>query len=162
MTTLYQHSEQSAHVTEHSPGPSVSRSVGQSVHKVYWAKRLIGSRCHLGWVGWGCIRWGCLSSKGRGSFCGEFGVSHCNQWGLCCLFVRKCVNRSSCCLVWWVGSPRHSCIRWGPRASRGRGGFSVVCPRWPIGFNGVFCNRNLFDSCEKLIIFPYGQYIVGI
>ena len=29
--SLYYHSEQSTHVTEHSPGPSVCRSVGQSV-----------------------------------------------------------------------------------------------------------------------------------
>jgi len=26
-----------------------------------------------------------------GSFKGEFGASHCNQWGLCCVVVRKCV-----------------------------------------------------------------------
>ena len=25
--------------------------------------------------------------------------------------------------------------------------FGVVCPHWPNGFNGVFCNRNVFDSC---------------
>jgi len=25
----------------------------------------------------------------RGSFGGEFGVSHCNQWGLCCIVVRE-------------------------------------------------------------------------
>jgi len=23
--------------------------------------------------------------RGRGSFGGEYGVSHCNQWGLCCV-----------------------------------------------------------------------------
>jgi len=39
-------------------------------------------------------------------FGGEFGASHCNQWGLCCVVVWKCVNRSSCRLVWWVGSPK--------------------------------------------------------
>ena len=31
----------------------------------------------------GCIRWDGWSSKGRGSFGGEFGSSYCNQWGLC-------------------------------------------------------------------------------
>ena len=44
----------------------------------------------------GCIRWWWLSSKGRGSFGGELEVSHCNQWGCCCVVVQKCVNRSSC------------------------------------------------------------------
>ena len=37
----------------------------------------------LGWLRYGHIRWGWWSSKGRGSFGGEFGASHCNQWGLC-------------------------------------------------------------------------------
>jgi len=37
----------------------------------------------------------------RGSFGGEFGaVSRCNQWGFCCIVVRKCVQRSSCPLEW--------------------------------------------------------------
>jgi len=39
--------------------------------------------------------------RGRGSFMGEFGASsHCNQWGLCCVVVRKCANLSSCRLGW--------------------------------------------------------------
>jgi len=37
----------------------------------------------------------------------------------------------------------------GPRAPRGRVYFGVVCSHWSIGFNGVFCNRNVFDSCVK-------------
>jgi len=45
----------------------------------------------------------------------------------------------------------------GRRASRRRVDFGVVCPHWPIGFNGIFCNRNVFDVDEKLIISPYGQ-----
>jgi len=44
---------------------------------------------------------------------------------------------------------RHSCIRWGPRASSGRVDFVVICPHWPNGINGIFCNRNVFDSCIK-------------
>jgi len=32
----------------------------------------------------------------RGSFEGNCGESHCNQWGLCSIVVRKCVNRSRC------------------------------------------------------------------
>ena len=31
----------------------------------------------------GCTRFWWWSSKGKGSFGGEFGASHCNQWGLC-------------------------------------------------------------------------------
>ena len=38
--------------------------------------------------------------RGRGSFGGEFGTSHFKQQGLCCIVMRKCVNRSSCCLRW--------------------------------------------------------------
>ena len=27
--------------------------------------------------------------RGMGSFEGEFGASHCNQWGFCCIVVRE-------------------------------------------------------------------------
>jgi len=54
--------------------------------------------------------------------------------------------------VVWGGEwrwPRHSCIRWGPHASRERGCFGDffgICI--PIGLNG--CNDvNVFDSCGK-------------
>jgi len=40
--------------------------------------------------------------RGRGSFGGEFGPSLCNQWGICCIVVRKWVNWLSCRLEWWV------------------------------------------------------------
>jgi len=36
-------------------------------------------------------------------FGGEFGASHCNRWGPCCIVVRKCMNRSGCRLVSAVG-----------------------------------------------------------
>jgi len=39
---------------------------------------------------------GLWSSKGKGQFWGKFGASHCNQWGLCCIVVWKCMQRSSC------------------------------------------------------------------
>jgi len=45
--------------------------------------------------------------------------------------------------------PRQSCIRWSLRASRGRDGFWGRLPHWPNGFNGVFCNKNVFSSCVK-------------
>ena len=34
--------------------------------------------------------------RGRGSFGDEFGVSHCNQLGICCIVVQKCMQQSSC------------------------------------------------------------------
>ena len=36
--------------------------------------------------------------RGRGSFWGEFGASHCNQWGLCCIVMRE--RRSLPKLLW--------------------------------------------------------------
>jgi len=35
----------------------------------------------------------------------------------------------------------------GPVASRGSGG--LVCPHLPNGFNGLFLNKNVFDTCMK-------------
>jgi len=35
----------------------------------------------------------------------------------------------------------------GPRSPRRRGGFDFEV--FPIGLNGVFFNRNVFDSCVK-------------
>jgi len=31
------------------------------------------------------LDWGGDRGRGMGSFAGEFGTSHCNQWGLCCI-----------------------------------------------------------------------------
>jgi len=41
--------------------------------------------------GMGVLDGGGDRRRRRGSFGGEFGVSHCNQWGLCCVVVRNCV-----------------------------------------------------------------------
>jgi len=38
--------------------------------------------------------------RGRGSFGGTCLASNCNQRGLCCVVVQKCVNRPSCSLGW--------------------------------------------------------------
>ena len=46
--------------------------------------------------------WG--SVHGKKQFLGEFGAPHCNQWKLCSVPVRKCVNGLSCGLEWCVGS----------------------------------------------------------
>ena len=37
----------------------------------------------------------------------------------------------------------------GPRGSRRRGRFGVLCLCWPSGFNGLIFNRDVFDSCVK-------------
>ena len=63
---------------------------------------------------------------------GEFGVSHCNQWGLHCILVWKCVNRSSCRLEWLVGSAQALMYYMGPRGLRGITDFGVVCPIDPM------------------------------
>ena len=39
-------------------------------------------------------------STGGGNFWGECGAPHCNQWGVCGVAVRKCVNLRSCGLEW--------------------------------------------------------------
>jgi len=36
---------------------------------------------------------------GRSSCGGEIGAFHCNQWGLCCIVVWKCMNQLSCHIV---------------------------------------------------------------
>jgi len=47
------------------------------------------------------------------------------------------------------GVPGIHVLDGGPPASMGKGGFWGRLPYWPNGFNGVFCNRNVFDSCMK-------------
>jgi len=84
----------SAYVTELSLSPSVGLSVGLS-GKSTVAKRLSGSGCR--WDGeWGRSMDGCRRGgdrrMGRGWFEGESGASHCNQWGLRCIVVWKCMN----------------------------------------------------------------------
>jgi len=60
---------------------SISLSVRLS-GKCTGTKRLIGSRCHLGWSndGWVYYRWRWWSLKGKWQFWGEFGASHCNHF----------------------------------------------------------------------------------
>jgi len=61
-----------------------------SVRKVYCGKTADWIRMPFGMVTgewdrsrYGCIKWGGDCRRGRCSFGGEFGASHCNQWGLC-------------------------------------------------------------------------------
>jgi len=87
---------------------------------------------------------------------GEFEASHCNQWGLCCVVVCKCVHYSDRAVIWrgeW-GGPRHSCVRWKSTCVKGKGLFLAsflaffgicVC----IVSIGDMMLRNAFDSCAK-------------
>ena len=43
-------------------------------------------------------------STGRGTFAGEFGARHCNQWQLYGVRVQQCLNHRSCGLG--------RCVRW--------------------------------------------------
>jgi len=52
------------------------------------------------------------------------------------------------------GRSRDGCIRW-VHVPQGEGKFFVS-----IGLNGVFFNRNIFNSCVKSWQFLYGQYII--
>jgi len=68
---------------------------------------------------WTCMRFGMIGrmglwmrqvvgfgdrSSGGGNFDGECVAPHCNQWGVCGVAERKCVNCRSCGLGWCVGS----------------------------------------------------------
>jgi len=77
--------------------PSVGRSecvfVGLlCVCKVYCGKTAELIRMPFGMVSGISRLMGVLDAsgecrRGRGSFWGEFGASHCNQWGLCCVVL---------------------------------------------------------------------------
>jgi len=71
-----------------------------------------------------------------------------------------CLNHLSVCdkMADWIRMPFGVVSGVGPgigvldgvHVQQGKGAVSTVfCPHWPIGFNGVFCNRNIFDSCTK-------------
>ena len=99
-------------------------------------------------------------STGRGTFGGEFGARHCNQWELYGVHVRQCgatVSGDAC------GGPRHCCILdGGPRRARRRGRFggflfSIFTMGIAIGSPTVKCFGFV---CEKFT-FPFGKHIVG-
>ena len=102
-------------------------------------------------------------STGRGTFGVEFAARHCNQWGLCGVRVRQCLNRRSCPLKW--------CVRWVetllyemgvPRRATGNGGLGVLFPIFTmgnaIGSPTMKCFRFV---CENLTTFPFSKCIVG-
>ena len=89
-------------------------------------------------------------STGRGNIGGEFGASHCNQWGLCGVPVlAKCGNCRSCGMGWCVGS---TCIRWGSTSCKGNGRFFVgerVVPYYYYGISHCVATplqRGLFSE----------------
>jgi len=116
---------------------------------------------------YGCIRFWWWCWRGRGIFGSEFGASHCNEWGICCIVVWICVQRSSCRLAWWVGLPQ---ALMGVHVPQGNGlflaFFGICAPIHLKGWNDVlFAKKSIWLMCEKLtifIIFPYRQYIVGV
>jgi len=77
---LYQHSERSANGTEHSRAPSAKVNCGKMadwIQMPFGVVRMVGR-------GMDVLDGGGDRRRGRGSlsFGGEFGASHCNQWGL--------------------------------------------------------------------------------
>jgi len=64
---------------------SVCRSVGWSVRKVNCGKMADWIRMHNDHGG----PMATVIVEGKGYFAGEFGASHCNQWGLRCVVVRE-------------------------------------------------------------------------
>ena len=67
-------------------------------------------------------------SMGRSNFGGKYGVPHCNQWRICGVAVRKCVN----CRFGVVHRPMVgrgiTVVYGGPRRATGRGGFCGFSP----------------------------------
>jgi len=53
-----------------------------------WIRMLFGMVSGVG-RGMGVLDGGGNRQRGRGSFGGEFGAFHCNQWRLCCIVVRE-------------------------------------------------------------------------
>ena len=102
-------------------------------------------------------------STGRGTFGGEFGARHCNQWRLHGVRVRQCLNRRSCRLGW--------CVRWveallcymESTSCKGKGRFwGFLFPIFTMGnaikSPTVKCFRFVY---ENLTTFPFGKRIVG-
>ena len=92
-----------------SVGLSVGLSVSLSVCPVHCGKTADRSRQPFGTIGRTGPRMRQVlgfgnRSTGRGTFGGQFGAHHCNQWRLYGVRVRQCLNRQSCGLGW--------CVRW--------------------------------------------------
>jgi len=87
----------------------------------------------------------------EGSFRGECGASHCNQWGVCiaaCVAVRKCVNRRSSNLGSYRGI---GVLDRGPRRAREKGVFlgGGLLPIFTIEFP-IASRTDVFDLSMKI------------
>jgi len=98
----------------------------------------------------------------RGNFGGGYGASYCNQWGGSDVFVQKCVAWTGRGAIWgceWVG-PGIGVLDGVhiPQGAEEVFGFFLI--HW---FEWIFVvywqKRNVFNCCEKFILFPYRQYI---
>ena len=103
-------------------------------------------------------------STGRGTFGGEFGARHCNQWRLHGVRVRQCLNRR---LPFGMVRPvgRGIAILHGVHIVRGKGRFFFWGGLFPIFTMGnairsptVKCFRFVYENLTK---FPFGKRIVG-
>ena len=104
-------------------------------------------------------------STGRGTFGGELGARHCNQWGLYGVHVRQCLKRRSCSFGWsvrWAERRDIAVLHGGPRRGNEREAlgflFSIFTMGNAIGSLTVKCFRFVF---ENLTTFPFGKRIVG-
>jgi len=154
--------ESSCHLSHLLVGLSVCRSV--CMESVLWQNDWVDPDAVWMVIGFGrgmvVLDGDGYRRRGRGSFGVEFGAYHCNQWGLCCVVVWKCMNRLSCCWGWWV---RWAQALMGVHMTRGEGevlkGFGELSRHW---FEWrIFKQKCICLVCEKLTIFPYGQYVVG-
>ena len=152
----------------------ICQSVRRSVHALVCPVHC-GKTADQIWMPFGIIGWTCRgmrlivgfrdrsTGRGNGTFGGEFGTHHCNQWELYGVGVRQCLICWSCGLGWCVHGPRHCCIRWGPRRERGRGSFGGFVPHIHNGkCHWVADSEKCFRFvCENLTTFPFGKGIVG-
>jgi len=61
------------------------------------------------------------------------------------------------------GEMGHGCIRWGSMCHKLKGYFGIVLPIDLNGQNSVFLAHKCIRLVrEKLTVFPYAQYIIGI
>ena len=83
------------------------------VRKVYCGKTAEWIQMPFGVVsgvgrGMGVLDEGGDRRRGKGSFGGEFGASHCNQWVLCCIDVRE---RRAIPKLLWGGLVEYNTVR---------------------------------------------------
>ena len=142
-----------------SVGRSVGLSVRASVCPVHCGKTADRIRMPFGIIGrigprMRQVMWFGDRSTGRGTFGGEFGARHCNQWGLYGVGVRQCLNRR----FGVVRAVSRGCITCGPRRARGRGFGRFLFPIFTMGnairSPTVKCFRFV---CENLICFRWAN-----